>query len=362
MTQRRLVRIWRTAALLLVIALIVKTASFFPLWIEKNYTNGVYPFISAFLRLFFGWLPLSIGDVLYGATVIWLIIQLVKIIIAVVGKKVTGHSFLAGVGRFLQLLLIIYIWFNILWGLNYDRLGIGYQLKLAPGTYSTEELKFLTHSLIIKANDTRKALKNTNVNYPPYQKVFSQSVKAYEEVTPVMPFLKYDHRCLKRSLYSRLGNYLGFLGYYNPFTGEAQVNVKPPPFLVPFVTCHEIAHQLGYGTEDEANFVSYLATKASSDKIFNYSAYFDLFTYANGELFTRDSLAARENVKLLDTLVRKDLRTYREFLKAHRNPVEPLITAFYSLYLQANNQPKGLATYSDVVALLIAYQKKYGEL
>ncbi len=56
-----------------------------------------------------------------------------------------------------------------------------------------------------------------------------------------------------------LGNYLGFTGYYNPFTGEAQVNTTVPQFLLPNIALHEMGHQIGYAKEDEANFSAYLA-------------------------------------------------------------------------------------------------------
>ena len=123
-----------------------------------------------------------------------------------------------------------------------------------------------------------------------------------------------------------------------------------------------MGHQLGYGTEDEANFSGYLAAKSSKENTFKYSVYFDLYLYANRELYSRDSLAAKANYKLLDTLVRKDISTYRDFLKNHQNPIEPYITELYGKYLQANNQPNGMDTYDEVIGWLIAYKKKYGEL
>ena len=58
--------------------------------------------------------------------------------------------------------------------------------------------------------------------------------------------LKYHFRSAKPSLFSYIGNYLGYTGYYNPFTGEAQVNTTVPLFIQPFTTCHEMGHQLGY--------------------------------------------------------------------------------------------------------------------
>ena len=38
------------------------------------------------------------------------------------------------------------------------------------------------------------------------------------------PYLNYKHTDVKQMLFSAIGNFSGFLGYYNPFTGEAQVN------------------------------------------------------------------------------------------------------------------------------------------
>ena len=163
-------------------------------------------------------------------------------------------------------------------------------------------------------------------------------------------------------LFGTIGNYGGFLGYYNPFTGEAQVNTQVPAFTVPFTACHEIGHQLGYASESEASFVGFLAIQSGNSTVFNYSAYFDLFAFANGELYMRDSLTAKQNMKLLDTLVRKDYAEYREYLKKYRNPIEPLLTKIYGKYLQAHNQPKGIDSYDEVVAWIIAYYKKYGKL
>jgi len=333
----------------------------FPEIIEKYYALKVYPLISSVLRFLFGWLPFSIGDILYTLAGLWLIVRLWKTIKAVIKGRVTKESFLNSLRRTIAILLWINIFFYGLWALNYSRLGIAYQLKLEPGEYSTDDLKELTTSLIAKVNSTRIEL-GDSVVYPSKSEIFSIAKDAYANAENHFPFLDYKIMSVKSSMYGWLGNYLGYLGYYNPFSGEAQVNTTMPAFIIPFTTCHEIGHQLGYGTEDEANFSGYLAAISSNDKRFHYSAYFDLFNYANHELFIRDSVAAKANYKLLDTLVKKDVITYRKFVLAHRNPIEPIITNLYGKYLQANNQPKGLNTYDEVVGWLIAYRKKYGEL
>jgi hypothetical protein len=77
---------------------------------------------------------------------------------------------------------------------------------------------------------------------------------------------------IKPSLLTPLLNYIGTSGYYNPFTSEAQMNYQMPVFNRPFVACHEMSHQMGYGAEDEANFVGFWPHWLS-DRLLRYSAY-----------------------------------------------------------------------------------------
>ena len=343
------------------IIILFHIASLFPLFIEKYYYGILYPVISVTLRFIFGWLPFSIGDILYASALLWLIIKAFKNIQALFKKRVSRQSFFRSLYRSIAIILWVYILFYGLWGLNYSRLGIAYQLKLEPVDYSTDDLKTLTATLITKVNATRLKL-GDSVTYPSNKEMFSIATAAYKKAEQKFSFLHYNVSSVKSSMWGWLGNYTGFLGYYNPFSAEAQINTTIPRFVIPFTACHEIGHQLGYGSEDEANFSGYLAATSSTDERFHYAAYFDLFNYANRELFTRDSFAARANYKLLDTLVKKDMQTYRKFIIDHKNPVEPLIDAIYGKYLVANNQPNGLDTYDEVVGWLIAYRKKYGEL
>jgi hypothetical protein len=155
---------------------------------------------------------------------------------------------------------------------------------------------------------------------------------------------------------------MGFSGYYNPFSGEAMLNTTIPPTELPYVTCHEMAHQIGYATEDEANFVGYLTARSSKDRLFLYSVYISMFRYADRELFYRDSSLARSKYMQLDTLVKQDLLNARKFYSSYNTKFGDIITRMYSRYLKANSQPQGINTYTLVVAWLIAYYKKYGEL
>jgi len=348
--------------ILSIIIVIIKVITYFPGWIEHNYSTFFYPFLAKVFRTISGIIPFSIGDIIYFGAGIILLIKGYKLIVRLFKRQITRLHLISKLVKLFVLCSIVYIVFNLAWGLNYNRLGIAYQLKLKEKEHEVEDLKAITHLLLLKLNRDRAALGPSQIKYPHYKIIFNKALQAYQNCQLQYPFLRYEKPSVKRSLYGRAGNYLGFLGYYNPFTGEAQLNLTQPRFLIPFVTCHEIAHQLGYASESEANFVGYLAAVKSPDTLFHYSAYFDLFNYANRELYKKDSLAAKENYKQLDTLVKQDVLELKTYLAKSENFIEPFIRIFYDQYLKANQQDKGIKSYNDVVAWLIEYNKKYGSI
>lgn len=352
--------IWKTIAALSVV-MVIRWWGSSPERIERWYTFGLYPVIARLQRLITGWLPFSLGDLLYAALVVYLMVLAVKGIRRLIRRGVSwrGTGLLAL--SWFRRLLCVYILFMLLWGMNYGRKGIAWQLQMRTESYNTEELQVLTAALGEKVNVARRQL-GDSISYQGFDSLARQSVRAYERAAVRFPFLKYRSPSVKASMYSEMLTYSGYTGYYNPFSGEAQVNVRVPVFYLPYVMCHEMAHQLGYGDESEANFVSYLVTTASDEPLFHYSAYYDLFNYANGELFMRDSVAARNNYKALDTLVKQDMRAARLFFSRYRNRIEPVLKFVYGQYLKANNQPQGIDTYEAVTAWLIAYRKRNGEL
>ncbi|MEJ7587359.1 MAG: DUF3810 domain-containing protein [Ferruginibacter sp.] len=353
---------WICVCALALIALLIHFFSSNQARVENYYSTGIYPFISVFLRHLFGWIPFSFGDILYGAGVFWILSKLAKFIIKLIRKEMSLKVFAAEFQWVPVTILLLYISFNALWGINYNRKGIASQLGLTMGKYSREELGMLNNVLLQKVNAASRQLPKGPSNVMSTREISLRSRDAYGELNKQYPFLKYQPASIKRSMWGWLGNYLGFLGYYNPFTGEGQVNTTIPKFLQPYTNCHEIAHQLGYAKENEANFVGYLAAASSKDVSFNYSVYLDLFLYANRNLFQTDSTAATAFIKQLLPPVKADLREWRQFIIKHKNPVEPVIRWLYGKYLENNQQPSGILSYDEVTGFLIAYYKKYGRL
>ena len=330
--------------------------------VEVIYSSKFYFFFSKILRFLFGWIPFSIGDILYFIAGSWLLWKIIKNIKLCLKKQLKGKLFLQKVLKLLQGFILIYIIFNVFWGLNYNGKGIASQLDLSKMTYDTSDLRKLQNILLQKVNSSKMTLVNKNSIYPTNKDLFKRAQNCYIQTEKIYPFLHYKNPSIKSSFYGWMGNYLGFTGYYNPFTGEAQVNTTVPKFLLPYITAHEIAHQIGYAKENEANFVGYLAAVNSNDTLFLYSAYLDLFMYTNREVYYSDSVYAKQSLELLLPQVKNDIIEWRKFSMAHTSFMEPAITWMYGKYLKLNEQPKGIRSYNEVISMLIAYYKKFGKI
>ncbi|HEU4469971.1 MAG TPA: DUF3810 domain-containing protein [Flavisolibacter sp.] len=352
----------RLLLFLLSLALLIKLFSLDGARVEHYYTYGLYPWLSRTLRVLLGWLPFSLGDLLYISAFIYLVAKVWKFLRILAKRQLREYLGWVLLRKFLRLVAWIYIIFNLFWGLNYNRLGIAHQLALDVKPYTLSDLRQVTGVLEQRLNacaaltDSAKRLQ-LNQN----RQLFAQGILDYRRVKAEFPFLSYASPSIKASIFSPVGHYFGFSGYFNPFTGEAQLNTNEPVFLKPFVLNHEIAHQLGYGKENEASFVSYLSARRSDNIDFRYSIYYELFFSAVYECAANGDTTIGTRLRRMHPRVLADREEHRTFRIGHSNRVQPYVTRFYDNYLRLNNQPKGMATYNQVIAWLIAYLKKNGE-
>ncbi|MDZ4807049.1 MAG: DUF3810 domain-containing protein [Bacteroidota bacterium] len=356
----RLMKSW-SWVLLVVLTILIKWASWYPGWVERNYSQGVYPVISKVQRFLFGWVSFSIGDLFYAFLIVVILYKVFKFFRLLFKKQLNRGYFVAALQQGIFIFLFLYVFFNLLWGLNYNRKGIAYQLDLKVKEYTLADLDTLTNIIQSRANYYAGFVSEAQRDsFNQKNRLFSSAVEAYKEVAKKHSFLTYKPKSIKPSFFSYLGNYLGFQGYYNPFSGEGQVNTTVPRFLEPYVTTHEMAHQLGYGKENEANFVGFLACRAYNSNAFRYSVYYDMYNYSVGEVYRRDTALAKSYQQKAHPQVKKDQKEFRNFYRRYRNPVEPIVMWGYGHFLKANNQPAGKRSYNEVVAWLIAYYKKFG--
>ncbi|WP_232825992.1 DUF3810 domain-containing protein [Chitinophaga alhagiae] len=322
-------------------------------WPADLYFHRWYVFISTVLRKVLGKIPFSIGDVIYGVWVIMFVVFLLRI-----GWDLVCGRWQQLLYRFLQgvrWLLSVYFVFLLFWGGHYRRTTPVAELGFDVKKYTTADLYLLADTLVTLTNRDKAALHPRPDTH--YSATFRAAAENYRQAARTWPELAYTPVSLKPSLYSSYLNYLGVTGYLNPFTNEAQVNTRIPAFLQPFTTCHEIAHQLGYAPEEDANFIGYITASRSADPRFRYAANFEMLLYTLRQLGRRNGYMARLIWNRADITVREDVRAMILFYRQFEGPLDDYSAVLYDQYLKANRQQQGIRSYSEVVGWLMSYYK-----
>ncbi|NJB37632.1 DUF3810 domain-containing protein [Croceivirga sp. JEA036] len=336
---------------------LVRLLSHYPNFVETYYSEGIYLWISTFLRVLTGWIPFSVGDIFYTLLAFSLLRYLF-----LKGKNVwkAPLHFFTDTGVSLS---IGYFIFHLFWGLNYHRLPIEEKLGIERN-YTLEELVEFNTYLIEKTNTLQfNITKDTALAvFIPYsqKEVFKKTTAGYKSLSVIYPEFKYQPKSLKTSLYSLPLTYMGYGGYLNPFTNEAQVNGKIPILRFPTISGHEAGHQIGYSSESATNFIGFLVTANNKDPYFKYAAYSHALAYCLSDLRAKSESDFNRLWATLNPGVKKNYAELRSFWDNYENITEPIFKALFNSFLKANKQADGIHSYNKVVGLLINYHKAKG--
>ena len=326
-----------------------------PGFIEHFYSKGFYRAICFVFHPVLNLFPFSVGDLFYLFIIGYLIYALARLI-----SKLIKRNWIAAGTLMLGLtirVLVFVLCFYLFWGMNYYRSSASQRLNLPDSGYTTADLKSVTSMLIDSANRCRARVTAADMRQD-NKAIFQTAIEAVIVLSDNSKDFYTYKPDIKPSILSPFLNYLGTSGYYNPFTSEAQLNDEMPVFLRPFVACHEMSHQMGFGFEDEANFGGFIAAIGSKDRLLRYSAYYvgvQEFMFA---LRQQDSVARKELRKNISPLVLNDFKTERDYWLSYEGRLGVLSSLFYDDFLKANNQPQGLNTYNQMVRLVMGWYKR----
>ncbi len=337
--------------------LFIAVISRFPRVVESYYSNGIYPVISSIFRKVFGWIPFSIGDVYYFLLGVFLIFSIYSLF------KNKFRNLKEILFRFGAYISIFYFLFNLFWGLNYHKDSLFNTLELKQKQYALPELIELTNDLVeLTKNAHFQITQNDSVKIDVQHSedwLINQVHTGYDSLSIKFPQFKYHNTSIKKSLFSLPLTYMGFSGYFNPISGEAQVDYLVPKINLPMIGSHEVAHQLGYASESEANFIGYLAATHHTNDYFKFSGYSAALRYSIKAVYGMDSIKGRQIINDLPKGITKTFKESQEFWQSYQNKAEPFFKLFYDNYLKANQQKDGMQGYSKMVGLLVAYREKY---
>ncbi len=333
---------------------LIQWLSNYPTIVEKYYAKGIFPIFTKIFRTSIGWIPFSVGDLL----VLFLLYKGIKLLISFFKRN--NEKLSNKLLRFSASIAIIYGLFHLFWALNYYRLPLAKQLNI-PEHETIEEKALLdfTNTIAAKLNQihveiVRDSTKKVMVPYS-----FSENkiiaVAAYNNLSKEYPFFHYGTPSIKKTTFGIPQLYMGFNGYINPLTMEAQVNGRLTKVREPITMLHEMAHQIGYAAENEANFIASLAALKSTDKYYQFAGNLYLLDHCLGAIYRADPTLYKTYLSKLNSGILLNKKEIRDHHKKYDNVLEPYFKLFYNSYLEANQQKDGIKSYNKMLNLFIAY-------
>lgn len=337
-------------AILIILVFIIQFVFPHNLKLASFYNNYIFRPFQSLRNLIFGAIPFSVGDALYLLGFFVLIATIIRWVYYLIRIRLYHHDLSHSVLSSIITLGTIYLLFFVGWGGNYYRPTLSKFWQLTPSAFPVKETIVTYDSFLI----TRLNALAPDYHGLSFPDVNRRAKTYYKTLTGSRTRLRGMRS--KASLYGYFMQYLGIQGYYNPFTGEAQVNGALPQFMLPFVVCHEMAHQSGIAAEDDANLLSYAICTIAPDSAFAYSGYFNLWLYTQSRLKQMDSVLAKSMLESLNPVSHAQLDTLRAIRRKYRNGLSEYSGALYDSYLRMHNQKDGIKSYNNVALSAWAWE------
>ncbi len=341
-------------------------------WLSRDfsdwYTDHIFPLWGKTLGRVTSLAPFSVGEWAIVAGLIWLALLLLRFIIALPaffsGNRSRFTALLGNMpGATADLLLSIAIVMSLNCFVLYHVSPL--DPEAVTRVYSQAELAALRDMIVTECNARsilvdRDADGNVIVTGDMGEKARAAVDALGQRLLPRLA--GYSVRP-KTFFFSDFISQQYMMGYYLPFTMEANINGRMEIMNKPFCMCHELAHTHGYLYEDEANLIGFLACLSSDDPAFVYSGYLGILSYVDNDFF--DSAGEDEywrHVEITD-LVRRDARflsdesweAVEENALLDTEMVHQAADTFIDQNQKLNGISAGRAVYSHVVALLLSY-------
>ncbi|MHC5202363.1 DUF3810 domain-containing protein [Myroides sp. LJL119] len=328
--------------------------------IQYYYTDKFYTTYSTYFIFLAECFPFSfsLGDTIY---LILVIAILFGCFLLIRSKKTIKQKIYVFFANSILVLTTFWFVFNITWGLNNYNKPLEQTLGISLG-YDNQQVVELSKTLVSQTIQLHKELsfhKNSIVstNYS-YQKILKDASLSISKTALQTHSFTPRSTIVKPSVFSNLLTYMGFSGYVNPFTTEAQVNKNIPKLTMIVTASHELAHQLGFAKESEANFIGYLNAKNQNNLRYQYAANIFALRYCLSELKKSESTEFLEILESIPSGILYNIQENTRFWLSYKNFADSLMHIFYDSFLKVNNQKQGIQSYNRFIDLLINYHIK----
>ena len=350
------VRLGITLLCLLAVALIyaLRVDEGAMLWVYEHVTHPYHLFMSKLCSHF----AFSAAELVYAAAILglaayllWCVYRLIRfpeklwqLYRLVLTLAMAGAVFWAGL--------------SVMWTPCYYAPGFAEQSGVDDGPLELEELETVTRWFAALASEYADEVPRdeNGACTTDRDSVLDRAAGVFEGAAELYPFLDGEALRPKPIHFSRIMSYLDFTGFFFPMTGEANLNMDWPVFLLPSTSQHEIAHQRGVAMEQECNFVAVLSCLESEYADFRYAGAVLAYIYLGNALAGADYEAYTEIYYSLSDTVRADFKAQSAYWDEFRDSAaQKASNTVYDSFLKSNGQELGMQSYGACVNLLVHY-------
>ena len=350
------VRLGITLLCLLAVALIyaLRVDEGAMLWVYEHVTHPYHLFMSKLCSHF----AFSAAELVYAAAILglaayllWCVYRLIRfpeklwqLYRLVLTLAMAGAVFWAGL--------------SVMWTPCYYAPGFAEQSGVDDGPLELEELETVTRWFAALASEYADEVPrdDNGACTTDRDSVLDRAAGVFVGAAELYPFLDGEALRPKPIHFSRIMSYLDFTGFFFPMTGEANLNMDSPVFLLPSTSQHEIAHQRGVAMEQECHFVAVLSCLESEYADFRYAGAALAYIYLGNALAGADYEAYTEIYYSLSDTVRADFKAQSAYWDEFRDSAaQKASNTVYDSFLKSNGQELGMQSYGACVNLLVHY-------
>lgn len=342
------------------------------------YVENVFPVWAETYGRLTGIFSFSVGEwMLYaGAFLVMLLLVwgTVEGILCIVRKKKKGESgltkgfilylkFILWVAAIvsLEMTLTCFLQFHVS-PLN-ERYPIGAKTR---DEYGLAELTVLRDYVVEQVNALSEEMERDEKGYLVYEGDMKTEAKLQmHRLSKDFPNLNGYYPDPKPFFFSDFFSQQYMMGYYFPFSMEANYNDKMYVINMPASMCHELSHLKGFLLEDEANFIGYLACVGSGDAFFRYSGYMSVLGYLDRDFYSaigQDEAVYFSHPVICEQVIEDDKflteeawEEVEEDALLDTEMVKEASDKIVETNLTINGVSDGKVSYSRVVDLLLQY-------
>ncbi len=325
-----------------------------------TYISMPYRSAAAQLSSFGPFRYFSLAEILITLLIIWVLFFIVKTIAVLIKYKLGFFYLSCRLSVLIVVTLYIAAFYAWIWGVGYHSTTLAERTGLNSSIITVSQLTEVTALFAEKANElssqvTRDANGHFNEDRQSY---FELSKELYTNIAKEYPELSGGAYPAKPMIYSKLMSLGGFSGVYIALTGETNINIDVPNCFIPSTIAHEMAHQRGVNSEEEANYCGIAACITSNIPVYEYSGYLLGLSYLTDALNTTDPYACLLITSTFSANVIQDLSDNNDYWLKHETPASETAASVYDGYLKSNGIASGVNSYSACVDMLVS---RFGE-